>query len=95
MSDPPEVLTESDGKWVRRDVFLDEFDDDDADPDAVLDELIDDGVMEEKIAMGGYVYVRGVNRAALVKELASAKASLATDRIRDRAADVVGWGDDT
>lgn len=94
MSEPPEVVKIDDGMWVRRDVFVDSLSGEEADAEAALDELIDDDVFES-MCMAGYEYVRGTSRSAMVKQILSGKASLASDRIRNRAADVVGWGDDT
>lgn len=67
---PPEELVHDDGKWARKDVFIDEFatenDVDTAKAEEVMNELIEDGPLEEQ-EFHGAQYVRGISRTALLK----------------------------
>lgn len=88
MSEAPEAINVDDGKWVRRDVFLEEFADEDGDPDAAMDELIEDGVMET-MNMSGYEYIRGVSDKRLISEWTKQKAKVAKNSIKERATKAV------
>lgn len=92
-NEPPEALSVEDGKWIRRDVFIDSFDADEERAEEALDELIEDDVMES-MNLYSHEYVRGTSDRKLMGEWAKQKSKLAGERIRDLARDVLGGGAD-
>lgn len=70
----PEELFDEEGKWARRDVFLEEFVEEHSEEKAntAVDELIENGTMRQKV-VGGKKYVQLVSRKAAYKQLIKGK----------------------
>lgn len=94
MTEPPEELTDDGGKWIRRDVLIDEMVEEDPDTErsdvtGALDEMVKEGPMRAK-EMSGHVYVQLKSRSAGVKAWAKYKAQQKRNEVGDAVTRYLG-----